>query len=274
VLERYAAEIIQFAGNQPLNLVELGAGDGRKTKILIRQLQAEKLPFQYVPIDISESTVVGLIDNMIGDFPSMQIQGIVSEYFKGIHWLSKLAPKLNMVLFLGSNIGNFHRSEARTFLRTLWNTLFDGDFVLIGFDLKKSIPIMTLAYNDRQGVTRDFNLNLLHRINKELGGSFDLDKFEFYSTYDVFTGAMESYLVSLEKQSVHIEAVGQSFDFEPYEPIHTEYSYKYLESDIESLAQETGYRTVAKYYDPRHWFVDAVWQVVKNKPEPPVRISV
>lgn len=118
------------------------------------------------------------------------------------------------------------------------NTLNLNDYLLIGFDLKKDIELLLRAYNDSQDITREFNLNLLRRINEELGRNFDLSKFRQYADYDVFSGAMESYLVSREKQSVFIREIGQSFAFESWEPIHTEYSYKYLESDIALLAQE------------------------------------
>ena len=122
------------------------------------------------------------------------------------------------------------------------------------------------AYNDSQGVTREFNLNLLRRINRELGGDFDLDRFRFFSTYDVFGGSMNSYLVSQEKQKVYIEAIGQSFKFKPWEPIRTEFSYKYLESDIEGLARDTTFRVVEQFYDSRHYFASSVWQVCKVTP--------
>jgi uncharacterized SAM-dependent methyltransferase len=122
---------------------------------------------------------------------------------------------------------------------------------------------MSNAYNDSQGITSEFNLNLLLRINRELGGNFDLKKFRHYSSYDVFSGAMESYLVSLEEQKVYIDELSQLFDFEAWEPIHTEYSYKYLESDIIDLAEATGFVIDKQLYDSKNFFVDSVWRVVK-----------
>jgi uncharacterized SAM-dependent methyltransferase len=122
---------------------------------------------------------------------------------------------------------------------------------------------MVRAYNDSRGITREFNLNLLRRINRELGGNFNINKFRHYANYDVFSGAMESYLVSLENQVVYIDALNQAFDFKPYESIHTEYSYKYLESDIYDLAEATGYRIEVQLYDSKKYFVDSVWQVQK-----------
>jgi uncharacterized SAM-dependent methyltransferase len=169
-----------------------------------------------------------------------------------------------VVLFLGSNIGNFNATESRVFLRSLWSSLNDGDFLLIGFDLKKEIDLLIRAYNDNQGVTADFNLNLLRRINRELGGDFQLEKFEHYSTYDVFSGAMESYLVSRRTQEVFIRALGKSFSFEAWEPIHTEVSHKYLPEGISTLAEETGFEIVDEMSDTRGWFIDALWKVKKE----------
>ena len=122
---------------------------------------------------------------------------------------------------------------------------------------------MRKAYNDSERITSEFNLNLLRRINRELGGNFNLKKFRHYANYDVFSGAMESYVVSLEKQTVVIKEIGQSFSFEAWEPIHTEYSYKYLETDIEELAAETGFIIEKQLYDSKKYFVDSLWRVKK-----------
>jgi uncharacterized SAM-dependent methyltransferase len=193
------------------------------------------------------------------------VEGVVADYADGLLWHSRRRDRRNMVLLLGSNIGNFHRSEARAFLRRLWSYLAPDDLLLIGFDLKKDIDRMLLAYNDRQGVTAAFNLNLLSRINRELNGEFELQRFRHFATYNVFSGAMESYLVSLQEQTVRVEDLHQQFHFRPYEPIHTEYSYKFLVSDIESLAEDTGFSIEAQLFDERQWFVDSVWRVVKDE---------
>jgi dimethylhistidine N-methyltransferase len=245
------------------NIVELGAGDGRKTSILLEYFLERKFEFTYIPIDISEGAMKYLMENLNRQFPHLKSDGIVAEYFAGLKWLRKLTDRRNLVLFLGSNLGNFNKPQSRVFLRNLWNTLNDGDFLMTGFDLKKDINLMRRAYNDSQGITREFNLNLLRRINDDLGGNFDLDKFTHYAGYDVFTGAMESYLVSLEKQIVYIESLNQAFEFESWEPIHTEYSYKYLESDIEELAENTGFQIKTHLFDAKKYFIDSVWQVQK-----------
>jgi L-histidine Nalpha-methyltransferase len=265
ILRTKKEEFSRLLKNEPFNLVELGAGDGRKTSILLEHFLKKKLTFKYIPIDISESAMKILTQFLNQKFPSLEAEGIVAEYFEGLKWLSNLSFHKNMVLFLGSNLGNFNKTQSRVFLHNLWNSLQHGDYTVIGFDLKKDIDLMLKAYNDSQNITSEFNLNLLRRINRELGGNFDLKKFRHYSNYDVFTGAMESYLVSLESQEVFLKKVGQSFSFEAWEPIHTEYSYKYLISDIEKLAEETGYSIEKQLYDSKKYFVDSIWKVEKVK---------
>ncbi|MGD9347011.1 MAG: L-histidine N(alpha)-methyltransferase [Candidatus Aminicenantes bacterium] len=263
ILNSHTDEFSSLMEGESFNLVELGAGDGRKTSILLEHFLKKKFNFQYIPIDISEASMQALARLLNAKFPELSANGIVAEYFDGLKWLNYMNSRRNMVLFLGSNLGNFDKAHARAFLHNLWNALNDGDFAVIGFDLKKDIDLMLKAYSDVEGITAEFNLNLLRRINRELGGDFDLTKFQFHSSYDVFTGAMESYLVSKEKQTVFIKELSQTFSFDAWEPIHTEYSYKYLESDITDLADETGFVIEKQLYDSKKYFVDSIWRVQK-----------
>lgn len=264
ILGAHGSELAAVFEGSPFNLVELGPGEGQKTQTLLHSFLSHSLQFRYLPIDISRSALESLAESLGREFPSLAIEGLVADYFTGLKWLSRQKERhRTCVLFLGSNIGNFSHAEARAFLRSLWNALNDDDLVLIGFDLKKDIDTMLNAYNDAQGVTREFNLNLLHRINRELGGDFDIDRFRFFSTYDVFGGSMNSYLVSLTEQTVYVDDIGQKFRFRPWEPIRTEYSYKYLESDIKNLAAETGFRVEMQLYDAKRFFADSLWRVVK-----------
>lgn len=263
-LEQNKDRIVALADEGPINLIEFGPGDGSKTSLLIEPLVKKQAEFTYVPIDISESALNDLIATFGQRFPKVEVHGLAADYFAGIKWINQRFKRRNVVLFLGSNIGNLDRGQARLFLRNLWMGLNDGDLVVIGFDLKKDIAQLLRAYNDSEGVTAQFNLNVLTRINNELGGNFNVDQFHFFGTYDVFSGAIESYLVSQIEQDVHIEAVGRSFHFDQWEPIHTEYSYKYLESDIASLASDTGFQVQENLYDARKFFVDSIWQVCKT----------
>lgn len=262
-LETNVQRIAGYADNAPFNLVEFGPGDGSKTKILLDYFLKHNFDFQYMPLDISESALEGILDNYKAAYPNLEINGLVADYFSGVNWLKNRYNRKNLILFLGSNIGNFNYGQTRLFLRNLWNCLNDGDIVIIGFDLKKDIELLLKAYNDSEGVTAEFNLNLLRRINRELGGEFDLTKFRHFGTYDVFSGAMESYLVSLLDQDVVIKEIGRSFHFDAWEPIHTEYSYKYHESDIYSLAKDTGFVVRENMYDSKKYFTDSVWEVHK-----------
>ncbi|MEE9312760.1 MAG: L-histidine N(alpha)-methyltransferase, partial [Planctomycetota bacterium] len=259
ILEAHADAILNATGEGPLAIVDLGAGDGRKTNILLDAVAGRDTRF--VPIDISESAMVELCDNTAKRFPKLQVNGLVSDYFDGIQWLSGQSKRRKLVLFLGSNIGNFSVVQARNFLRQLWDSLDDGDIVLMGFDMKKDIELLLAAYNDREGVTAKFSLNLLSRINNELGANFDTSAFRHFATYNVFSGAMESYLVSLKEQDVYVGHLKQSFHFDSWEPIHTEYSYKYLDSDISKLAKQTGFEMMEQFTDGKKWFTDSLWRV-------------
>jgi dimethylhistidine N-methyltransferase len=262
ILERHRGAILSLAERGPINLVDLGAGDGAKTLLLLEHLRATGADFRYVPIDISEAAMQRLVADVERTLPGVEVRGLVSDYVTGLSWLgAQDTERRNLVLFLGSNIGNFDRPRARAFLRRLWIALRSGDCALVGFDLKKDIELLLRAYNDSRGITAMFNLNLLHRINRELGADFDPARFRHFGTYDVLSGAMKSYLVSLARQTVTIGALQQTFTFEPWEPIFTEYSYKYLDSDIEELAGATGFVIEAQFHDRRRYFVDSLWRV-------------
>lgn len=265
ILGERGSEISKFLGDGKYNIIELGCGDGAKTILFLNSLIAASKKFNFVPLDISEAAVNFLIKNLkkeYGELP-FDVKGLVAEYFQGLGWLSQNASEQNMVMFLGSNIGNFNKSTALRFLRSLWHSLNNDDLVLIGFDLKKDLDILYDAYNDSQGVTKEFNYNVLDRINEMLGGNFDRKNFQHQGLYNVQTGAMESYLISQNHHHVYIEELGKSFEFKPWEAIHMEYSYKYLPSDIEFLAKNTGFEIVENFTDGKGYFIDSLWRVKK-----------
>ncbi|HYF03656.1 MAG TPA: L-histidine N(alpha)-methyltransferase [Patescibacteria group bacterium] len=264
ILKEQTADFAALFKTEEFQLVELGAGDGRKTKVLLEHFLKEKLKFRYVPVDISEGAMKTLTQRLQRSLPRLRLKGIVAEYFDALKWIEASSNERNVILFMGGNIGNFTREQARNFLRSLWNVLNNGDLVIIGMDLKKDPDVMLSAYSDSEGVTAQFNLNLLKRINRELGGDFDLGKFQHYANYNAFLGTMESYIVSREVQDVRIEALKKSFHFDAWEAIHTEYSFKYSDSDIQKMAAETGFSIVNNLYDSQKYFVDSVWQVEKK----------
>jgi dimethylhistidine N-methyltransferase len=274
ILRSHASALTsRIAESGPFNVVDLGAGDGKKTLIVLDHLRRAGADFVYVPIDISEGAMRQLVATIRAQMPDVRVEGLVCEYQDGVRYLGEAqGGRQNLVLFLGSNIGNFNAVQARAFLRRLWSSLGHGDYAVVGFDLKKDIEVLLAAYNDRDGVTAAFNLNLLHRMNRELGANFDVKSFRHYGTYNVFSGAMESYLVSLEPQVVRVDALEQSFAFDAWEPMHTEYSYKYLRSDLDALARDTGFELVDRFEDARGFFTDALWRVVKTVRTPEPRI--
>ena len=256
-------ESARLVPEQAVNLVELGSGDGHKSFLLIEQFLKDQLNFEYVPIDISHGALVTLMDSLREKHPDTRARALEADYFRALGWLNQNSRERNFVLFLGSNIGNFNPRATHGFLCRLWSVLNAGDLVLIGFDLKKEISVLRGAYDDDSGVTREFNLNLLRRINRELDADFEPEQFDHYAVYNPMLSAMESYLISARPQEVHIGRLNRTFSFETAEPIHMEYSYKYYRRDIQALAENNGFEVVQNIEDSRGYFVDSIWRVKK-----------
>lgn len=261
ILETHKESLCAAVGGRGLNVVELGAGDGKKTRILLGHLVDRGAGFRYVPIDISESAVSGLTRHLKTAMPELDTHGLVAEYGRGLDWLSCNAEGCgNLLLFLGSSIGNFSPAEARRFLRSMRNAMGAGDYLLVGFDLVKDVDVMRRAYDDPDGVTALFNLNLLDRINRELGGRFETDRFRFLSEWDPGAPGIQSYLVSAERQTVPIEEIGESVTFREGEAVHTESSHKFTRETVEELAASAGFEPVEYYVDSRGYFLDALFR--------------
>ena len=224
------------------------------------------MAFTYIPVDISKGAMKSLEVSLAGKFSGrpLVVQGLVAEYFEGLNWLAENNSNRNLVLILGSSIGNFSLAETERFLRHIWYSLNHHDFLLIGFDLKKDPKVLYPAYNDSEGITGEFNLNLLDRVNEGLHADFNRSHFVHHGHYNVQLGAMESYLISTRDQIVNIRALGKKFKFRAGEGIHTEFSYKYILPEINALAEDTGYGVVENFFDSRDFFVDSVWRVEKN----------
>jgi len=262
ILEEQKEEILEaFLGDDAaFRLVELGAGDGTKTKLLLQHFVKENVSFAYSPIDISQHVLDNLADDLKGHLPSLRVEPIHGEYFEALETLKRNHDLKEVVLFLGSTIGNFDHEGGMSFLEKLGDELTQGDLLFIGFDLKKDPQIILDAYNDREGITAAFNLNLLDRINNELGGNFDRDAFKHYPTYDPISGETKSYLISKVSQSVYIKALDEVFDFAPNEPIFMEISQKYSLQMIDDCAAKAGFRVVKKFFDRKEFFVDVLWE--------------
>lgn len=247
-------------GTGRFNLIEFGAGDGFKTKILLRHFVAQNIDFHYFPIDISGNVLKKLAADLKQELPGLRVEPMEDEYFRALSKLKQSTDCRSVVLFLGSNIGNFTESEAIGFLTKLGENLNVGDLVLIGFDLKKDPELVRNAYNDKAGITRAFNLNLLKRINRELGADFDPDQFQHYQMYDPVSGEARSFLISRRQQEVEIAALDKKFTFGAWEPIHVEVSRKYTLATTEKYALEAGYTIKDNFFDCKHYYVDALWE--------------
>ena len=249
--------------DEEIDIIELGAGDGHKSQLILEGFLESQKRVNYYPIDISAEAMKQL-EKRITPHQNLLIEGIVAEYLTGLKYLRQKSTNRQLVLFLGSNIGNFDLDSIKTFLRRLWHNLGDHDFLLTGFDLKKDMDILNKAYNDSSGHTEAFNHNLLTRINRELGANFKLPQFKHYGVYNPLLGAMESFMVSLKTQSVYIEKLKREFHFEAFEPLHLENSFKFTKKEIEILATQTGFSIENHFVDQNQYFIDSLWQVVKR----------
>lgn len=256
--EQILADILALG--KPFNLVELGAGDGMKTKILLRYLTENKVEFTYYPVDFSGSVLEELEESLSEEFPKLKVNPIQDTYRDSLKKQVWEDGKPNLILFLGANLGNFGVEEAKNIIDHLRVGTKKGDQVLLGFDLKKNPQTILDAYHDSQGVTREFNMNLLDRINRELDADFDRNSFMHWPTYDPLSGECRSYLVSQKAQDVNIGALNQTFNFEAFESIFTEISKKYSLSEISHLASLGGFQVEENFIDSEGYFADVLWK--------------
>jgi len=253
ILEEHIGEII---GSLPEDvvLVELGSGSSYKTRIIIEALLEKNGRASYTPIDISRSMLEESAEDLRRRYDGLDIVSIAAEYREGLRRLGKIDKSPKMVIWLGSSIGNFERGEAVRFLKGIAKGMTTRDRMLVGLDMVKDIGYLEAAYNDSSGVTAEFNLNLLARINRELGGEFDLEAFEHIAEYNHVKDRIEMYLVSKVEQDVRVEALERSFHFDEGERIHTENSHKYTAEDIRKIAYESGLMVFRQWYDTERWF--------------------
>lgn len=248
------------AGAIGIDLIELGAGDGAKTAVLIHHFLKEGIDFTYSPIDISQEANDALSTRFRTMFPDLKISPLTGDYFKILGSLENGSGRRKVLLFLGSNIGNFQQDKALGFFRELRAVMNATDRLFIGFDMQKDPRVIVAAYDDPEGVTAAFNLNLLSRINRELGADFDISKFSHYAQYRPVECAARSFLISREKQTVTIKALNRSFDFDQWEPIFMEISQKYTRAMIEELSSDSGFEIEQEFYNPDDFYIDSLWR--------------
>ena len=242
----------------PFQLIELGAGDGSKTLHLLKRLTERGYNFEYQPIDISPNALDGLEKSLKKVLPTLNISPQVGDYFEVLADFKSNDIK-KVVLFLGSNIGNLKDDKAKIFLDQLDQNLNQNDVLFLGVDVIKPEEIVLPAYNDSQGITRAFNLNLLQRMNDELESNFDLDNFSHVPFYDEEEGIAKSFIRSDIDQEVYIKGIGQDFFFEEGELVHTEISRKYNDEIIASIIGDSNFEITEKLMDESRFFADYVF---------------
>lgn len=259
VLLRNAEEIADAFGPHA-RLVELGSGSARKTRILLDAITQRQRELEYVPVDVDAMMLERADRELLNDYASLRVTAVSCDFARPSLAFSMLGPARGrtIVLFLGSTIGNLEPEEAAAMLRDLRSVLRPGDALLLGADLKKDRAVLEPAYDDALGVTAAFNLNMLARINRELGGAFALERFAHRAVYDETLGRIEMHLVSRGAQRVRIEALDLEIAFADGESIHTECSYKHDETTIAGLAAAGGFTVDRTWRDARRWFADAL----------------
>ena len=261
ILEHHKAAIAEIFNKEGgFDLIELGAGDGKKTKILLQHLVAKKYDFNYLPIDISQHVLEELRDSLRNEIPEVKVKIQQGTYFKTLENLADYNNRRKVILVLGSNIGNLLHENAINFLRNIQKAMNFEDRLFMGFDQKKDPQKILDAYNDKTGITEAFNKNLLARINKELDANFNLGNFKHWETYDPETGTAKSYLVSRAKQKVAIKKLELEVCFDAWESIHTEISQKYDDAVVAWLAKEAGLEIQNSFQDQDNWFKNYVFR--------------
>jgi L-histidine N-alpha-methyltransferase len=239
--------------DENINLVELGSGTSVKTRLILDIFTKLQPKTEYFPIDISE-ILTESSEQLLKDYDTLHITGIIDTYEGGLEFLKSYDDKKNLILFLGSSFGNFTPDDGKLFLEKIFSTMKSGDLFLIGLDLVKNKNILESAYDDSQGVTAKFNLNVLSRINDELDADFDINNFSHYSIYNENAQRIEMNLKSLVSQSVIIGKSNLSLNLDKGELIHTEYSHKYHISQIKKLLNDVGFEFKNMWLDDEKHF--------------------
>jgi dimethylhistidine N-methyltransferase len=263
IFARHAREIVERAreGARRVTLFELGSGSAAKTRRIIEALLNVQKGLTYVPVDISPAALEASARSLLGDYEGLSVRAYAADYDSALPRLgeSREDGARALVLFLGSNVGNFDREEARAFLRRVREGLRAGDRLLLGADLKKDAGLLEAAYDDALGVTAAFNLNVLARINRELGADFRLRDFRHVALYDEREGRVEMHLESTREQTVRVGALGLEVTFGAGERLHTENSYKYSLAELSALAAETGFSRAHTWLDSGERFSSSLF---------------
>lgn len=259
ILENSAGRIFKFAPGTDI-ISELGSGNSKKTEILLHKFQENKTKILYTPIDISDISVSGNL-RLTQKYEKLYVTGIISYYEEGLEFVCRKTGEPKIILFLGSSIGNFTTKESVIFLSNMRCVMTVEDMLIIGFDMVKSKSILEKAYNDKDGITSEFNLNLLARINKELGADFDLNLFCHEAIYNQDYDKIEMYLKAVKDTVVNIPGINQKIKFSKGELIHTENSHKFTMEKISTLAEKTGFKMEECFSDDKEYFTLCIFKL-------------
>ena len=256
IMSRHADAIVAAAHNDrslPLRVVELGAGTAAKTCILLEAAQRLSDDVVYVPVDVCSDALESASENIAYTLPDVRIQPIVRNYVTHPLLLEPF-DGTTLALYIGTSIGNFSPEEARLILRNLHIQLQAGDALLLGTDMVKDEPTLLAAYDDSDGITAEFNLNILHRLNRELGADFDVARFRHRVLWNRIESRIEMHLESTHEQDINIDDADVDLHFMSGETIHTENSYKFADKGIRSLLNGTGFEIRGAWKDRRDWY--------------------
>lgn len=253
ILEEHAGDITARCPS-PLTLVELGSGSATKTRYLIAACLRQQAHLEYYPIDVSPSALERGARGLLAEFDNLRVIGLVGEFEAGLAYLEQRSGEPHLVAFLGSTIGNLTEEELESFFAMLRSRLRPSDRFLLGFDLFKGADVLLPAYDDAQGVTAEFNRNILARLNRDFGADFDLSAFAHRAEFNEERSRIEMYLVSTKPQTVHIPGLGLDVTLARGERIHTENSYKHSRQAMERYLQRAGFTVQEEFTDARQMF--------------------
>jgi dimethylhistidine N-methyltransferase len=259
ILRSRAREIIEAAGH--CELVELGSGAARKVRILLEALNETGRPMRYLPIDINKSAIDASAQELLQTYPELHIRGMSGTYERALCDLPDVELASRMTLFLGNTFGNFDDDEEAALLGLLRRTLRAGEYFLLGVDLHKDSAVLEAAYNDADGITAEFNRNLLRHVNRRFGGNFVLDRFAHQAIYNEGERRIEMHLKSLGDQQVKLDALDLEVSLTAGETIRTEISRKFELAPLARLFERHGFRQVELWTDPKEWFALILWRL-------------
>jgi dimethylhistidine N-methyltransferase len=252
ILQESTQEIVAYTG--VCELIELGSGSSTKTRLLLDGYYQQKKSCKYVPIDVSETILTASAIQLQKEYPNLTIQGLIGTYEQALAYCQNSSYNTRMIFFLGSSIGNFSPLECDKFLTKISSVLQAGDYFLLGIDLQKPLSILEAAYNDSQGVTAAFNLNMLSHLNWRFQGNFDLDLFKHQAIYNQDKSQIEMYLICQKSHTVDLQSLALSIDFQAGEKLLTEISRKFALDTMQKDLASKGLKPVKVFSDAENLF--------------------